>query len=694
MELFIADTFTASFAKLTGDEQKAVKITAFDLQVNPANRGMQFHRIDKSRDPNFWSIRVSRDIRIIVHKTAASLLLCYVAHHDDAYTWAERRKIERHPKTGAAQLVEVRETVRDIAVPRYVEVEQPAPVKPPLFAKTDDDVLLSYGVPPEWLADVKTATEDTIFAVAEYLPQEAAEALLELATGGVPQPKPIPAVAEPFEHPDAQRRFKLLIDADELQQALNYPWEKWSVFLHPTQRDLVERHFNGPAKIAGSAGTGKTIVALHRAVYLARKHRDSRILLTTFSETLTDALRHRLNMLCTSCPRLAENIEVHAIDQVGNRLYRAGFSAPRIAAREQITALLKEAAANLHDHRFTLHFLFTEWFDVVDAWQLQTWDEYRTVQRLGRKTRLTEPQRQALWSVFDNVRNKLAAQNLITPAAMFNVLADKLTGHTRPPFDYAIIDEAQDLTVMQLLFLAALGGNRPDSLYFTGDLGQRIFQQPFSWKALGIDIQGRSHVLKVNYRTSHHIRAQADRLLPPSLSDVDGNTESRQGTISMFAGTPPTIQTFPDADTESRHVGQWIHDLIQNGTHPHEIAVFVRSAAQQPRAHAALDSADISWVDLDAAKQAKQGHVSVCTMHLAKGLEFRAVAVIACDDEVIPLQERIESAGDASDLEDVYQTERHLLYVACTRARDHLLITAVTPVSEFLTDMQPPVTES
>jgi len=187
LEFRIADTFTDSLAKLTGKEQTSAKTTAFDLQMNPANPGMQFHRLDKAKDPNFWSVRVSGDIRLIVHKTDAGLLLCYVDHHDRAYGWAERRKIERHPKTGAAQIVEVRETVREVVVPKYVEVEQQAPPKPLLFASVTDDELLGYGVPEEWLGDVRNATEDTLFDIAEHLPAEASEALLELATGSTPQ---------------------------------------------------------------------------------------------------------------------------------------------------------------------------------------------------------------------------------------------------------------------------------------------------------------------------------------------------------------------------------------------------------------------------------------------------------------------------------------------------------------------------
>src|SRR6516162_11326340 len=160
MEFRIADTFTDSLGRLTGDEQKAVKTTAFDLQLDPANPGMSFHKLDKAKDKNFWSVRVSSDIRLIVHRSEGSLLLCYVDHHDKAYDWAERRKLETHPKTGAAQLVEIRETVKEIVVPKYVETEKPKATKKPLFAKLADAVLLGYGVPAEWLNDVRVATED------------------------------------------------------------------------------------------------------------------------------------------------------------------------------------------------------------------------------------------------------------------------------------------------------------------------------------------------------------------------------------------------------------------------------------------------------------------------------------------------------------------------------------------------------
>lgn len=708
MEFRIADTFTDSLARLTGEEQKAVKTTAFDLQMNPANPGMSFHKLDKAKDKNFWSVRVNRDLRLIVHKTDASLLLCYVDHHEKAYDWAERRKLETHPKTGAAQLVEIRERVEEIAVPKYVQVEQPAQPKPLLFGRVSDDDLLGYGVPVDWLEDVRNADEDSILEIAEHLPSEAAEAVLELATGATPSAARaaqtvLPSASrtlglsarqeavrdiDPFAHPDAQRRFRVISNVEELERALNYPWEKWVVFLHPAQRQVVERDYNGPARVSGSAGTGKTIVALHRAVFLARSNADARILLTTFSDTLADALRANLRRLIGNEPRLGERLEVHAMNATGQRLYELTVGPLNLASRDDVRLLIKEAASSVQDLKFSLHFLLTEWEQVVDAWRLETWEAYRDVTRLGRKTRLPEKQRQVLWAIFDRVRSGLKSRNLVTLADMFTELAAGLEGGKRPPFDFVVVDEAQDISPSQLQFLAALGGQRPNSLFFAGDLGQRIFQQPFSWKSLGVDIRGRSRTLHVNYRTSHQIRTQADRLLGVEVSDVDGNTEGRRGTVSVFNGPAPAIQIFNSDEEEIDAVSAWLAERIKEGILPHEIGVFVRTEGQMSRARTAVSNAGLLFKILDDHVETASGHASISTMHLAKGLEFRAVVVMACDDEVIPLQQRIETVADDADLEEVYETERHLLYVACTRARDHLLVTSGDTPSEFLDDLR------
>jgi superfamily I DNA/RNA helicase len=329
----------------------------------------------------------------------------------------------------------------------------------------------------------------------------------------------------------------------------------------------------------------------------------------------------------------------------------------------------------------------SEWEQVVDAWQLDTWEGYRDVQRLGRRTRLKEPQRKQLWAIFEAVRSTLRGKGAITTSGMFNVLARHYAAGAPGPYDHCVVDEAQDVSIAQLRFLAVVGANRANGLFFAGDLGQRIFQQPFSWKATGVDVRGRSTTLKINYRTSHQIRSQADRLLETQVTDVDGNIEERKGAVSLFDGPKPEIKTFSSEEDEVAGVRDWLNARRADGLRPHEIALFVRSAPQLDRARAAVKAANLSAKLLDEHIEIALGAISISTMHLAKGLEFRAVAVMACDDEVIPLQERIETVTDDGDLEDVYNTERHLLYVACTRARDHLLVTGIKPASEFLEDL-------
>ena len=688
LEFRIADTFTSSLAKLTSDEQKAVKTTAFDLQMNPVNPGHNFHKLDRAQDKNFWSVRVNRDIRIIVHRSKSSLLLCYVDHHDDAYKWAEKRKLQTHPRTGAAQLVEIREQVEEIRVPYYVNVEAAPPPKPLLFDKIGDDELLGYGVPSEWLADVKGADEDSILELADHLPAEAAEALIEIAVGGTPQPSAsVSPQIDPFDHPDAQRRFRVMNDVEALERALDSPWEKWTIFLHPAQQELVEKDFNGPARVSGSAGTGKTVVALHRAVFLAGQNPESRVLLTTFSDSLANALREKLRHLIGSTPRLAERLEIHSLDAIARRLHKFNAGKKRLLNGDELFELVAKYADGVEGLRFSKAFVFEEWMQVVDAWQITTWEEYREVRRLGRKTRLAETQREILWSIFEKVNAGLVAAKTVSMAGIYLDLTHSLAANKNSPFDFVVVDEAQDIGIPQLRFLATLGGNRPNALFFAGDLGQRIFQQAFSWKSLGVDIRGRSKTLRVNYRTSHQIRMQADRLLGPGIADVDGNEEDRSGTVSVFNGPRPAIRTFESQEDEITAVAEWLDELQQEGFEPHEIGVIVRSRNELGRAKAALGRADIPYKLLDSYVQLVHNNAALCTMYLAKGLEFKAVAVMACDDEVIPSQQRIEGVTDSADLQEVYDTERHLLYVACTRARDRLLVTSGEVASEFLEDL-------
>ena len=287
----------------------------------------------------------------------------------------------------------------------------------------------------------------------------------------------------------------------------------------------------------------------------------------------------------------------------------------------------------------------------------------------------------------ERVRATLSNEGLFTEPSLFGRLARQLKETRRFPFDFAVIDESQDIGVAELKFLAAFGGGRPNALFFAGDLGQRIFQTPFSWLSLDVDVRGRSHILRINYRTSHQIRRKADQLLSDEMSDVDGISESRRGTISAFDGPEPDVRVSKSTAEEMKLIATWLKERIAQGVLPHEVGVFVRSDGEIGRARAAVEAAGLSVFKLDAFSDAAPGLVAIGTMHVAKGLEFRSVVVAACDEEVLPLQSRIENVADEADLEDVYDTERQLLYVACTRARDHLLVTGVEPASEFLEDL-------
>lgn len=686
MEFRIADTFTAALARLPAQEQKAVKTSAFDMQLDPSSPGLQFHRIEAARDPNFWSVRVNRDIRIIVHRTAGSLLLAYVDHHDKAYAWAERRRIETHPRTGAVQIVESRERVEETAPALFAKARPERPTsEPALFDALQPDDLLGVGVPEDWIEPVRAATEARFFDLATHLPAEAAEALLEYAATGR-LPKPVEPVADPFAHPDAQRRFRVIEDVEALRAALDAPWERWSVFLHPSQAGVVAKTYGGPARVAGSAGTGKTVVAVHRAVRLARANPHARVLLTTFSKPLADALQRKVDILVAAEPSTRGSITVAPWDGLADELHQLVHARrPRVATLAQIRAALVEAAGGTA--AWSERFLMSEFRHVVDAWQVTDEAAYADTPRPGRRSRLGAKQRAALWPIFTAARTRLAAQGLTTWAGVFSGLATHYGASAVPPFTHVVVDEAQDLGVPELRFLRALAPEGEDRLFFAGDLGQRIFQPPFSWKALGIDVRGRSTTLKVNYRTSHQIREAADRLLPGAVQDMDGREETRKGTVSVFDGPHPQVLKLADETAEREAIRAFLATARAEGIAPAEIGLFVRSRAQLDRARTVAQAAGLVPVEPGDALSKAGESVTVGTMHMAKGLEFKVVAVLACDDGVLPLQERIDTVSDEAELEEVYETERHLLYVASTRARDRLLITGVHPVSEFLDDL-------
>ncbi|QPM91421.1 3'-5' exonuclease [Pseudooceanicola algae] len=658
----IADTFYDALAKLTPQEQKQVKTSAFDFQMDPSLPGLGMHRVDRARDPDFWTARVNRDIRMVIHKKAGQSLLAWVGHHDAAYRWAETRRIESHPRTGAIQIVEARETIEEVIVQRYVEkaVELPRPL-----SHLDDDTLLSWGIPTDWIDTVRDVTDETVLDIAGHLPTEAANAVLSAAVGETPIPATISENgADPWEHPDTKRRFRVLDNLEELQAALDAPWEKWAVFLHPAQQEYVDRNFNGPARVIGSAGTGKTVVALHRAARLA-ENTNGRVLLTTFNRKLADSLAQKLPQVASA--GTLGRITVEALPVLISRLHQERFGDVEIVDETSLRHFLEEAAS-AQGIAVDPDFLFDEWTLVVDAWDVATKGAYRELPRLGRKVRMAASRRDALWEVFRAVSDRLNHAGLKTEAQ----LAHDLSKAGDFPFDNVLIDEAQDVSVAELKLLGASLGGRPNGLFFAGDIGQRIFRAPFPWSAAGIELRGRSRSLKVNYRTSHQIRSQSDRLLPETLIEADGNEESRTGITSIFDGPAPTFREFRTIQDEISGLRSWIQDRLAYDNVPAtELAVLVRHASDVPGVESALDLPK----------------VQVLPMHDAKGAEYRAVAIAMLNDGVLPDESRLLAAKDEAQLDEVMNTERHLLYVAATRARDHLWMSGVAPTSEYFADL-------
>lgn len=673
MSVLYASTFTQALGRLTAQEQKQVKVTTVDLMLDPKGNGLQLHRVERS--DGFWTARVSQDLRIVLHKDGGRTLLAYVGHHDDAYRWAERRRLVPHERTGAMQFVEVVERQEEQLRALSEDADSPpaTSARRP-FAMLGDDQMLDVGVPRDWLQAVRDTDEASVDGLFKSLPAEAAEALLDHATGGRLEDHIAARLqpgTDPFAHPDAQRRFRQVEGVEELKAALEAPFAQWAVFLHPAQRAPVERRWSGPTRISGSAGTGKTIVALHRAVHLAQSP-EARVLLTTFSPPLAQALLAKVALMTEPHPEARQRITVRSLDEAAGDLYAALFGPPRIASAHDIRAAIGVAKAGGAGENFTAHFLFEEWEEVVDAWGLSEVEQYATVPRLGRKLRLAVQQRTEAWRIFDFVRSALAERGLTTWADVYG----RLSAHyaKRPfPFTHVVVDEAQDLSVAQARFLASATTAGPEALFFTGDLGQRIFHLPFSWLKLGLDVRGRSQTLKVCYRTSHQIRRVADKLLAPVIADQDGNEESRGGTVSVFDGPDPEVHLVENEQEEKVLVGDWLARIADAGVATNEIAVLVRSPALVDRARRAV------------SRSGKD--IPVLPMHDAKGLEFRAVAVVALDEDVLPDPERLSAVSDFADLEAVQDTERHLLYVASTRARDYLLLTGLEPGSEFLEDL-------
>lgn len=677
--VIIAPQLFASLGQLPANDQARVIEFINTFQTNPAHPGLSLERVNRARSKGVWSGRVSGDLRAILHKDGETWAILYADRHDAAYDWAERREIGRHSVTGALQIVESVETVREVE--RVVEILR-QPEGPTLFETHHDDYLLSLGVPGSWLPTLRRIRdEDQLLVVCEKLPEEIAERLLSLAAGEfVTPPEPIASDRPTTEAADTRRRFFVVEDTEELAAALAAPMERWIAFLHPSQRSLVARTFNGPAKVSGSAGTGKTVVAMHRARHLAR--RGNRVLITSFVTTLCENIQRNLLMLCTAAER--QNIIVSTVHKQALDIVRETEPDIRPASDQDIDTLLNSLRER-HAPAYDAAFVRAEWDNVVRLQGIDSWDAYRQAPRAGRGHGLSVKERKILWQVFGAALGSLAQQRKRDWPGLCARAEELLeSGVARSPYTAVIVDEVQDLLPPDLRFLRALCATHPENFMACGDAGQRIYPGGFSLKALGIDVRGRSAVLRINYRTTEQIRRVADRLLGLVSDDLDGGEEARSGSRSLLRGPAPTLRGYESRKDELDAAAVQIQSWLDEGLQPEAIGVFARTKAQLKAAGDALEQSGIECCRLSDQGVAAAVGVQLGTMHRAKGLEFKAVLVLGCADGVVPNAAVFRNVDDPQDREAAEARELRLLYVSMTRARDELVVSWSGRPSRFL----------
>ena len=682
----IAHSFMDGLAKLTVDEQALAKQVAFDLQHRPDHPGFQLHRLE-GPDPNMWSARVNRDLRIIVNRHDGNAVLCFVAHHDEAYAWARRRRLETHETTGAAQFVVIDERVVEV-IKRITSVQtDPAendPGSQQPFRNLDDSTLLGYGVPRNWLDVVREASVDTFLSViGDDLPAEAQENLLAVANGETPEPAPKPAVRDPFAHPDAKRRFHVIGDDDgAVRQALAAPWEAWQLFLHPSQRDAVERNYNGPARISGGPGTGKTVVAVHRAARLSQQG-EGTVLLTTFSKTLAARLSQQVDLLVGADTPARQRIDVVHLHHRAVELWRTRTGeAPRIPSSADVEAIIARVAGEFSDLPVDLAFLVAEWTMVIEPLGIHDLSSYVRSDRTSRGTPLARNLRTRIWPVFVGVREALMRERFWTWSDICWDLTLELDDAAERPYRHAVADEVQDFGPAELRLLRALTEEGPNDVFLAGDAHQRIYKPRTSFARAGLEVRGRASVLRLNYRTTEQIRRAADRLVARTPIDEDGITDANG--VSILSGPEPMIRTLPGVPHEIDTVEAWLRELVSTGYRPSEIGVFARTKRlAEDRGQRAIKAANLPCVDLERDEADANG-VALGTIHRAKGLQFRAVAVIGVDSDTLPLVSVARRQADLAARRSFEEQERNLLYVACTRSRERLLVTSAREPSPFL----------
>lgn len=719
----LGDGFLQAFAAIPRAQQKAVMNFVSKFRANPRAPGINYEVIRNARDSNFRSVRIDQNYRGIVLSPEQGnvYILLWVDKHDDAYAWAERHRCQIHPTTGSLQLFEVEHGLEDensgVVAPAAADeqaeriadaarAQENAEPTTPLF-NLDTATLLRLGVPQERLALVQALTSERALEKAEArLPVEAFEALYLLAAGTslsdilqeYTAPKQLPIDTQDFEaaleHPATQRRFHVPEDEQELGRMLNAPLERWRVFLHPSQRQLVERDWNGPVRVLGGAGTGKTVVAMHRARWLVAQSswpKGARLLFTTFTSNLALDIADNLRKICT--PEQSQRIEVINLDAwVSQFVKRNGYQSSIIypGGRDKQYENCWAQAMALVPGELGLpdSFYQEEWQRIILTQQVRSRQEYFTASRIGRGVALNRRQRADIWPVFEEMREQLARGGFVTAEdAVHHALELLKQGDDKRSYHAVVVDEGQDFAAEALSLLRALVPEQTNDMFIVGDAHQRIYQRKTSLSQCGINIMGRGRKLKINYRTTELIRRYATALLEGvEIDDLDGGTDGTKDYRSLVLGQAPIVQSCADLAGEGQWIIQQVEQLQSEGVSLSEICIVARTNKLCSVYEQILQSHGFATHTLSRQKiddRSKDG-VRFATMHRIKGLEFRCVMMAGINDGVVPLRIAMQASQDVVEQRLTDLNERALFHVAATRAVRYLYISSHGTPSAYL----------
>jgi hypothetical protein len=687
------------FLKDLGKLEKSVynRVTeVFDEFDTATHTGLHLEKIANARNPRFRSIRIDQSWRGIVLAPAAGdvYTLLKVLPHDDAYTWAQRSKVSVNSATGGIEIRD--ETELDRQIPEMAKAAKSAGA--PIFGNISDGQLSKLGIDEKVLAFARTVTDAAqLDAAKSFLPETQWDVLFGLAAGFTPEEVwadlGTQILNDPVDTEDidaailrSSDRVVLVSGPDELMDVFAYPFATWRVYLHPTQRAVVDAAYKGPARVTGGPGTGKTVVALHRAHMLAKRG-DGKVLVTTFTSTLSETLQSGLDMLVDD-ETVESRIEVSHVDRIAHRVFRKTNGAPNMLGSDDEKALWTRLIDEL-GLTFTRVFLSEEWRQVTLARRISTADAYLAAKRTGRGRALGSAQRAQVWQAIWEFEQTLTRQGLWTHETIRREATRLLEESSDKPFRHIIIDEAQDLSPDQWRLLRAAVAEASDDIFIAGDTHQRIYDNRVSLREVGINIAGRSSRLNINYRTTAEIIGWSLGLVRGEpIDDMEGGLDSIAGCKSYVHGQPPALDGHPTAEAEAKFIATAVKGWIDSGIAPPEIGIAVRAKWLTSKIEHALKAAGIVSIDLAKASD-DDNAVRVGTMHRMKGLEFRCMCVAGVSAKLVPAANAITSIEDDKQThQQDLERERCLLFVACTRAREELLVTWHGEPSPFLTALE------